>query len=211
MELKITMKLFFWILAASFANYLVITTTVNAVFMGVLFFRFSFRCRYKQFVITKKNRTDFQDGNQCAAFSSAYVLRHWGIEAEGDALYENMTGKTKDGCVYPSGIRKQFMQYGFCAQYCTGNQNALKNEISKGNPVIVMLRSQVGQSFLHYVPVVGYDENNFYVADSWNEFANCEEKYYNRRIEKQAFQKLWNTGMVKMPLYRNTYFVLYKS
>lgn len=211
MELKITMKLFFWILVASFANYLVIATAVNAVLMEVLFFHFSFRCRYKQFVITKKNRIDFQDGNQCAAFSSAYVLRHWGIEAAGDVLYESMTGKTKDGCVYPSGIRKQFMQYGFCARYCTGNQNALKNEISKGNPVIVMLRSRVGQNFLHYVPVVGYDENNFYLADSWNEFANCEEKYYSRRIEKRAFQKLWNTGMMKMPLYRNTYFVLYKS
>lgn len=44
-----------------------------------------------------------------------------------------------------------------------------------------------------------------FIAESWKEFENCEEKHYNRVLTNEEFKKLWNTGMWKMPLYRNTY------
>ena len=37
---------------------------------------------------------------------------------------------------------------------------------------------------------------------------NC--KYYNRRIEKKFFLQLWNTAMLKQPLFRNTFYVVTK-
>lgn len=189
----------------SLANYFIITTIVDCILMGKLHFCFSSRCRKKKFVITKANRIDMQSGYKCSAFSSAYVLRHWGIAASGDDLYDIMPNKMKDGYVYPKGIQNLLPQYGLQVKYCAGNIASLKNEVSTGNPVIVMLRIRPDKNWLHYVPVVGYDEENIFVAESLAELVNCSEQYCNRKIPMKAFKKLWNTGMLKMPLYRNIY------
>lgn len=63
----------------------------------------------------------------------------------------------------------------------------------------------VNQNWLHFVPVVGCDENDIYIAESLKELVNCNERYYNRKIAVGACRKLWNTSMLKMPCYRNTY------
>lgn len=87
----------------------------------------------------------------------------------------------------------------------------MKNEISKGNPVIVMIRIQTDKKWLHYVPIVGYEEQYIFIAESLEELTNCNERYYNRKIAIREFGKLWNTSMLKMPFYRNTYMVVYKN
>lgn len=205
------MKYIFILLPLSFFNYFIITTIVDSVLMGVLHFRFTLKCIENKFIITQENRIDLQDGYKCSAFSSAYVFRHWNIEENGNHLYEVMPNKMRDGYVYPKGIQKLLPQYGFRTKYCIGNINSLKNEVSKGNPVIVMIRVQTGKNWLHYVPVVGYDEHYIFIAESLKELVNCENGYYNRKIEIKEFKKLWNTSMIKMPLYRNTYIVAYKE
>ncbi len=73
-------------------------------------------------------------------------------------MYEVIPNKMKDGCVYPKGIQKLFSQYDFHVKYYTGNINALKNEVNKGNPIIVMIRTYIGENWLHYVLVVGYGQ-----------------------------------------------------
>lgn len=164
------MKICLIILLLSLVNYVIITTIVDSILMGALHVRFSMKCRKKEFVITKTNRIDIQNGY-----------------------------------VYPKGILKLLPQYGFWVKYCAGNITALKNEVSKGNPVIVMIRIQSDQNWLHYVPVVGYDEKYIFIAESLGEMVNCDEQYYNRKIAIREFKKLWNTSMLKMPFYRNTY------
>lgn len=205
------MKIISLILVISIINYLIITTITDGILMGVPWIRFSGKCNRNQFVIARENRIDFQNGYQCAAFSSAYILRHWNIEADGNNLYKIIPNKTKDGCVYPKGIQNLLSQYGFKVKYCSGNINALKNEVRKGNPVIVMIRVHADKNWLHYVPVVGYDEQHIFIAESLNEFVNCRENYYNRKIENEEFRKLWNTSMMKMPFYRNTYMTVEKQ
>jgi len=202
---------FFIRLLLVLVDYLVIATGINIILMGALRPRFSLACKAEKFLIETPNRIDFQKGNQCAAFSSAYVFRHWGEEKNGSDLYREITGKLKDGSVYPKGITKLFRRYGFSVKYCAGNLNALKNEVSRGNPVIVLIRSAVGKSSLHFVPVVGYDEQNIFIADSVEKLSNCAEPFYNRKIPTAEFKRLWNTSMLKMPLYRNTYFVIGKE
>ena len=201
-------KIWFILLLFSLVNYVVITTVVDIILMGALHFGFSLKYRLRKFVIIKPNRIDFQSGNECSAFSAAYVLRHHDIEKSGDDLYERMSNKMKNGCVYPKGIQRLLSQYGFRVKYCAGNINALKNEISKGNPVIVMIRTYINKTWLHYVPVVGYDERYIFIAESLEELVNCDEQYYNRKIEIKEFKKLWNTSMVKMPLFRNSYITI---
>lgn len=205
------MTMFLIILLLLFVNYLVITTIVDCILMGRLHFCFVLKCGKKSFVIAEENRIDLQDGYKCSAFASAYVLRHWGIEANGNDLYEIIPNKMKNGYVYPKGIQNLLHQYGLRVKYCSGNLSALKNEVSKGNPVIVMIRIRPDRDWLHYVPVVGYDEENIFVAESLNEFENCSEQFYNRKIPIREFKKLWNTAMLKMPVYRNTYMVVSTS
>lgn len=38
------------------------------------------------------------------------------------------------------------------------------------------------------------------------ELVNCQKEYYNRRVEIKEFKRLWNTAMLKMPFYRNTFY-----
>lgn len=202
------MKIILLIILIYLVNTVIITTVIDIILMGALSPRFSLKPRNKEFLITKENRIDLQDGNKCAAFSSAYVLRHWDIMAEGAELYNTITEKMKDGNVYPRGIQNLFIKYGFKVKYCTGNINSLKREISRDHPVLVMIRTHAGKRWLHYVPVVGYDEQNIFIAESLQELVNCGEKHYNRKVKNREFQKLWNTSILKMPFYRNTYFVI---
>ena len=116
----------------------------------------------------------------------------------------------KDGCVYPKGLPKVLQEYGLCAKYYSGNLKALQNEVCKGTPVIVMIRVRNDKNWLHYVPVVGFDDRYVFVAESLPELVNCNCKYYNRRIEKKFFLQLWNTAMLKQPLFRNTFYVVTK-
>lgn len=211
MERIPTMRILLINLLLTLINYIVITTIIDIILMGMPRLHFSPICRLRQFVITKPNRIDFQNGNECSAFSSAYVLRHWNIEKNGNDLYKEISDKLKDGCVYPKGILKLLSQYGFRTVYYTGNINALKNEVSKGNPVIVLIRTYKDKNWLHFVPVAGYDKQYIYIADSLAELANCDEQYYNRRLAIREFKKLWNTSMLKIPFYRNTYIVARKE
>lgn len=135
------MKIILLIALIYLVNTLFITTIIDIILMGALSFRFSIKSVKKNFLISKENTIDWQDGN-----------------------------------VYPRGIRNLFLKYGFKVKYCAGNLNALKREVSKGNPVIVMVRTHVGKRWFHYVPVVGYDEQYIFVAESMKELVNCGEK-----------------------------------
>ena len=205
------MQLFFIIFISTIINYLLITTLADVILMGKLSLHFDRSCDKENFLITKENHADFQTGLMCSAFSSAYVLRHWEVEASGETLYTIMPNKMKAGYVYPKGIKKLLTSYGFSVKYCRGNLNALKNELAKGNPVIVLIKVRTDKNWLHYVPVVGFDECYVYLAESMEEYARCREKHYNRRVEIMEFKKLWNTSMLKMPFYKNTYFTVEKE
>lgn len=205
------MKIVLILLLLSPLNYMIITTIVDFILMGIPHVCFSRKCVKKEFLVTKANRTDIQDGFKCSAFSTAYILRHWGIEENGNHLYEVIPNKMRDGYVYPKGILNLLLRYGFRAKYYIGNITALKNEISKGNPVIVMIRVQIDKNWLHYVPVVGYDEQYVYIAESLYTLVNFDGQYYNRKVEIKEFIKLWNISMIKMPFYRNTYIVVNKK
>ena len=61
------------------------------------------------------------------------------------------------------------------------------------------------QNALHFVPVVGYDEEFIYVSESLKELVNCEETGYNRKIPIKEFKQLWDVKKIYMPFYSNTF------
>ena len=159
------------------------------------------------YLIQQNNRIDFQKDTECAAFSTAYLLRHFGVETEGEALYTHFPSKTKVGTVYPKGIRSVLRKNGFITHYYKGSINTLKYEVSKGTPVIVFIKVQKDRNNLHFVPVVGYDEDYIYLAESLSYLVNCDDEYkrYNRKVPINEFKKLWDIKRVNMLFYSNTY------
>lgn len=159
------------------------------------------------YFIQHYNRIDFQKNTECAAFSTAYLLRHFGIDAEGEALYKYFPNKTRAGNVYPRGIRTVLRNKGFRTNYYKGTINSLKYEVSKGNPVIVFIKVQKGLNNLHFVPVVGYDKEYIYLSESLRHLVNCagDHKSYNRKVPIKDFKILWNVKRIHMLPYSNTY------
>lgn len=147
------------------------------------------------YMIREKNYFDYQSGLECAAFSSAYILRHFGEKADGVELFKNFPGKVSDGGVSPYGIVKFFQSRGYKAEFkCNGTIEELKMEVSKGIPVIVFIRVNEQELGTHYIPLVGYDKDYFYFAESLPYMANYKDEEdlpYNRKIEISEFKKLW--------------------
>lgn len=191
-------------------GYLVSVTLADACIMGVATPLYAYSTDKEQFIIEDSTRIDSQTGFKCSAFSSAFILRHWGNEAHGDSIYEIMPDKMNDGYVYPKGILSFLKNNGFTIGYHIGNIAALKNEVAKGHPVIVMIKIRPDRDWLHYVPVIGYSADSIYIAESIPELCNVSDKKYNRNISTRDFEELWNTRAFKMPLYGNTFITAYK-
>ena len=88
------------------------------------------------------------------------------------------------------------------------NLTSLKADLCEGKRVIVFIKTRLDKKWLHYTPVVGYDEEFIYIAESINSLANCQSEYYNRKLTYQEFLKYWDTREIYMPFYRNTYIVI---
>ena len=214
----------------------IITNIVNIILMGALVPRFSRANKVRDGgIFVKPNaqtvRTpagsyfEFQQGGGCAGFSSAFVLRHSGVQIVGEEAFKDVPFQMKGGLAFPKGITGFFKKRGIKMTACTGNFAALQNELEKGRPVIVVIRSFVNKSYLHFATVTGIDEEKVYLADSIQSWVNVdkdgkaiepaldtaptsgESVYYNRTIPVEEFKKLWNTSMLKMPLYRNMFYV----
>lgn len=187
-------------------EYLVIVTIVDIILIGLPIPAFVRKREKEAFLIEKENYCENQGKCECSGFSSAYVYRHLGMEAKGMDTYREMPCKGPKGYVYCRGIVRLARRHGLKARLRTGNLNALKNTVAKGNPVIVMLRSKMGSTGLHFVPVVGYDEEYIYLVDSVGSNRNEKSTYYNRKILVKDFRKLWNISMIRQPLYFNLFF-----
>lgn len=187
-----------------FMKYIVITSLVDIALIGFPIIKLARRLAKSTYMIEKKNHAEEQKNVECSAYSLAYLYRHFDKDMNGSDLYEEMPCKMKKGYVYCRGILLCAKKYGFKSNLYIGNMTALKNTIAKGNPVIVMVRSKVDSKYFHYIPIIGYDNSNFYAVDSIKEFRNSMDNAYNRVILKEEFRKLWNTSILNS-LYFLTY------
>ena len=202
-------------------NVFLITTIVDIILMGPVFPHFGKKGNLASFFVKPRPETvktengtyfEFQGAGGCAGFSSAFVLRHLGQQVKGDEAFKEVPWTYGNGVAFPKGITGFFKKRGIKMRACVGNLAALQNELTRGNPVIVVIRSFVGKRFLHFACITGYDEKNIYLADSIKDWVNVEkpadgeELYYNRIVPLSEFKKLWNTSMLKMPLYFNIFY-----
>lgn len=157
--------------------------------------------------IKKPNRIDYQEHYECAAYSTAYMLRHFGVEARGVEIYKAFPSKFPGGTIAPKGIVKYLKKQGYKIEMLTGNIETLKKQITKGVPVIVLIKVFPDKNYLHYEPIIGYDEAYFYAVESLPYMENCEERLYNRKIKQDELEALWKLGI---PKHKNVYFTISK-
>lgn len=203
------MDVIFWIAKQLLVCFFVIIF-IDWILMSLPCLDFSKKQYPRQFHIRHSNRIDFQKKYECSAFSTAFLLRHFDIKADGIQIYNEMPNKMRSGCVYPKEIRNYLKNKGFKTMFYKGTIHSLKRQVSKGIPVIAFIKVNLEKNDTHYVPVVGYDEEYIYIAESLNYLANCQESdgVYNRKVPIRDFKKLWNIKNVRMPIYSNTYIIV---
>jgi len=169
---------------------IVILVTVFGAYRGYLAFSTP-----DEFMITTANYFDYQNAYECSGYASAYALRSLGEEVNGLELYNEFTNKNPDGTLSPIYLKKNLKDMGYKCSFHIGSITDLKYTVSKGTPVIALIRVYTSQQYLHYVPVVGYDEEYIYVADSLNYMVNSGKKHYNRKIAINEFEELWKNDI----------------
>ena len=155
------------------------------------------------FCKTEENRIDYQTDGNCAAYASVYLLRNFGENSRGEELTSEI-GRVF-GFVPAREIADLFKRRGYQVKTCHGNVETLKQQLTNGNPIIVFIRIP---NDTHYAVVVGYDEQNIYLADSIAENANASDTRYNRILTTEQFKDVWKTGTI---LPDNVYVVVKKQ
>lgn len=135
------------------------------------------------------NYIDYQTGDECAAYASAFVLRHLGQNVNGKEVYPQI--KRTFGFVPAKSIVDVFEKYGYSAKAYHGNTQSLKKRLCDGVPIIAFVNIP---NDTHYLVAVGFDENYFYFADSLKENRNVDKKEYNRKLSAEEFEKIWKTN-----------------
>lgn len=144
-----------------------------------------------EFMVETENYFDYQQYYECSGYASAYVLRSLGEEATGLGLYGKFENKNADGTLPPIYLKQNLNKMGYKCSLKMGDLTSLKYDISRGTPVVALIRISETSKYLHYVAVVGFDKDNFYVADSLDYMKNADNENYNRVISKDDFKKLW--------------------
>lgn len=144
-----------------------------------------------EYMITSNNYFDYQKRYECSGYASAYALRSLGVEADGVELYKSFTDKNPDGTLAPGYLWENLRHMGYKSSLLVGSITDLKYAVRKGTPVVVLIKVKTSQPYLHYVPVVGYDKDYIYVADSLSYLVDTEEEHYNRKIAIEDFKELW--------------------
>ncbi len=154
------------------------------------------------FCETSGNYIAHQTDGKCAAYASAYVLRHFGEQTDGEMVYPEI--KRTLGFVSAKSIAAFFQTHGYSAQAYHGNVDTLKRSLTAGAPVIAFV-SIPGDT--HYLVVVGYDAQYLYLADPLGQATGSGEPFYNRRLAVAEFEAIWRTDTL---LSDNIYIVVSK-
>ena len=145
----------------------------------------------ESFCTSDGNRIDYQTYGKCAAYAASYLLRHLGEDVNGEELASEL--KRSFGFISANSVADVFNRRGYRAKACRGNLDTLKQQLTKGNPIIVFVGIPKDT---HYAVVVGYDERFLYLVDSLKENVNTSNERYNRILATEDFEAIWKTGKV---------------
>lgn len=150
----------------------------------------------QSFHIALPNKFEQQPPNQCSAYATAYILRNFGQEAQGEEVYKKIPFKIPiSGYVLPKGIITYMKSFGLKPEIWRGELPILKSKLSEGVPVIVLIGK--GLQWQHYMTLVGYDseKKELYFYDSKKITDENDSSPGNRTLTEEYFMTLWNNGL----------------
>jgi ABC-type bacteriocin/lantibiotic exporter with double-glycine peptidase domain len=132
-----------------------------------------------------------QSKDACGAASIAMVIEYWQIQQKqtpaADALQiQHALYSSRAHGIYASNLQEYLEEQGYRAFSFRGDWNLLKENLTKGRPLIVALK--VGHNDRHYVVVVGMD---------WQRSIILENDPAQRKLLKQDqshFVKEWDAA-----------------
>ena len=71
-------------------HYLVIVSIINIIMNGLPIPYLSNRLHQESFLINFSNRFEYQRKRECAGYATAFVLRHFGINIDGQTAYNEI-------------------------------------------------------------------------------------------------------------------------
>jgi hypothetical protein len=160
--------------------------------------------------------------NNCAPYAVMGVINILKGEIhDPEILAKETRWRIINNLTFPQGIidllhkyKIKTKEYGLKLYSNSNKIRWLKNQIDRGNPVILLVKVK---NIQHYFTIIGYDENGFMLYDSLQERQNentrktiidREEYVGNRYYTDEALIGLWNNGGYKV-FFRNWAVVCY--
>ncbi|EHQ88654.1 hypothetical protein [Desulfosporosinus youngiae] len=163
-----------------------------------------------QFAVPINTGFERQGKSQCAAFSTAFVLRNLGQNLGGAEVYADIPYKIPvSGYVLPKGIITYLRSQGYQPAIYQGDLNSLKTRLVQGNkPLIVLVGN--GLFWQHYMTLVGYDDvkQELYFFDSGRDGDENADLSGNRTMTEDYFQTWWSNGL---PVFNHIFITTEKS
>ncbi|MFZ3131701.1 MAG: hypothetical protein WA125_11515 [Desulfosporosinus sp.] len=164
----------------------------------------------KKFDVPINTDFELQGKNQCAAYSTAFVLRNLGIQAKGIEVYAGIPFKIPvSGYVLPKGVISYLQSQGLNPKIYRGDMSSLKARlIITKDPVIVLVGN--GLFWQHYMSLVGFDDekSELYFVDSNKVNDENAELPGNRTMTNDYFLKWWNNGL---PVFNHVYIAVVET
>ncbi|MCO1602967.1 hypothetical protein [Desulfosporosinus nitroreducens] len=157
-----------------------------------------------KFYLPVYSNFELQIGNECAAYSVAFVLRNLGNESKGADIYAEIPFKDPFmGYVLTKGLFIYLQTQGLTPMIYKGDLATLKARlVQEASPIIVLIGE--GIYWQHYITFLGFDDekNELYFYDSNETNDNNAELPGNKTMEKEVFSNLWNNGL---PVFNHVY------
>lgn len=158
----------------------------------------------KKFAVPIYTDFELQGKNQCAAYSTAFVLRNLGKPTKGIEVYAKIPFKVPiSGYVLPKGVISYLQSQGLKPMIYKGNLSSLKARlVQRSTPIIVLVGN--GLFWQHYMTLVGFDDDKseLYFVDSNKENDENAELPGNRTMTNDYFLKWWSNGL---PVFNHVY------
>jgi len=158
----------------------------------------------KKFDVPIYTHFEIQGKNQCAAYSTAFVLRNSGKDAKGIDVYAKILFKIPiSGYVLPKGVISYLQFQGLKPMIYKGDLSSLKARLVQGKaPVIVLVGN--GLFWQHYMTLVAFDDDKseLYFVDSNKVNDEDAELPGNRTMTNDYFLKWWSNGL---PVFNHVY------
>jgi ABC-type bacteriocin/lantibiotic exporter with double-glycine peptidase domain len=134
-----------------------------------------------------------QEKDGCGAASIAMVMQYWqrqesrAIDASSDAaaIQRSLYSSQEHG-IRASDMERYFQQHGFQTFAFSGKFDDLKQHLDKGRPLIAALKPSAMETPLHYVVVVGIDQDQGIV------YLNDAAQRKLLKQERSTFEKQWS-------------------